>query len=211
MSSSYYQGISWEYRTLNEFTPLEVMEMLRLRSKAFVVDDKCIYEDIDGQDYLMDRPNEQGFQTFHLTGTLHSPMLPVYGSDTKLVGKKLVACCRIIPPHRYGEPFKIGRVVVDPIVRGQNVGTRMIELAIGTLFDRCGREVAINLSAQAHLADRFYGSIGFQYYGAPYDEDGIQHIAMRLATRRQHWPVIARPLPKAGNIYGCHPSDLKAG
>jgi len=42
--------MSWHYKTFDQFSAAEVYELLRLRSAVFVVEQDCVYQDLDNQD-----------------------------------------------------------------------------------------------------------------------------------------------------------------
>lgn len=127
---------------------------LALRSEVFVVEQHCVFLDIDGLDP----------QTWHLLGE---------GDDGRLL-----AYARLIPPGLKGADALIGRVVTSPAARGSGAGRALMAEALA----QCRRlwpAQGITLHAQAHL-ERFYAGFGFQPVGEPYIEDGIPHIEMRL-------------------------------
>ena len=143
----------WTCLRFDELSVRQLYDVLALRSEVFVVEQNCVFLDIDGLDPL----------TLHLMGT---------GDDGPLQ-----AYARLIPPGVKAPGALIGRVVTSPAARGGGAGRALMAEAVA----QCGRlwpGHAITLHAQAHL-DRFYGSFGFEPVGQPYVEDGIPHIEMR--------------------------------
>ncbi|MFN3302536.1 MAG: GNAT family N-acetyltransferase [Roseateles sp.] len=138
------------------FAALSVQQLhdaLQLRSRVFVVEQNCVFLDIDGLDP----------ETLHLLGHGEDGMLKAYA--------------RLIPPGVKSPDALIGRVVTSPAARGGGTGRALMAEAIA----QCRHlwpDRAITLHAQAHL-ERFYGGFGFQAVGQPYVEDGIPHIEMR--------------------------------
>jgi ElaA protein len=130
-------------------TPSQLHDALALRAAVFVVEQACIFQDVDGLD-----PH-----------ALH-----LLADDGALAGY-----ARILPPGTRFDVTSIGRLVVAPRARGTGLGRQLVEEAIAAI-ERHGR-VPIALSAQAHL-ERFYASFGF-LPGERYDEDGIPHVEMR--------------------------------
>jgi ElaA protein len=130
----------------------DVYTVLALRQRVFVVEQHCAYLDADGLDAAAE----------------HLLM-----SD----GPQLVAYLRVLAPGVRFDTFAIGRVIVSPDRRGEQLGRRVVEEAIRRIAAARGA-VALSLSAQAHLHD-FYGSLGFVRTSEPYDDDGIPHIDMR--------------------------------
>ena len=135
---------------------MSAVEIFELRQRVFVVEQTCVYQDID----VIDR------EAWHLSGRDNNGLLTAY--------------LRIIPPlGKYPGPA-IGRVVTSPEARGGGLGRALMlegirqtdELFPGTSFF---------LSAQTYLIN-FYQSLGFVTDGEPFDEDGIEHIEMVRAA-----------------------------
>ncbi|NJW53797.1 GNAT family N-acetyltransferase [Salinimicrobium oceani] len=129
----------------------ELYEILRLRAEVFVVEQDCVYQDIDGKDQ----------KALHVLGFENS---------------KLVAYTRLFPPGVYFEEAAIGRVVVHENSRKKNYGHQILEASIKAIKEHY-QTTSIKLSAQTYLI-RFYESHGFEQIGEGYLEDGIPHIAM---------------------------------
>lgn len=137
--------------TFEELSLQELYKVLQLRSEVFVVEQDCVYQDIDGKDQ----------KALHVLG---------FKDD------ELVAYTRIFPPGFYFEEAAIGRVVVQENHRKNSYGHDILKASIKAIEERfdTGR---IKLSAQTYLT-RFYESHGFHQVGEGYLEDGIPHIAM---------------------------------
>ena len=149
--------IDWRWQRLDEFKAYELYQMLALRQRVFVIEQRCIYLDADGVDTL----------TEHLTG--HD-------------GDQLVGCLRLLPPHVKGPEAAIGRVVVARQYRRKGMGSELMRCAMQRLRDRY-RDPAVHLAAQSHLVD-FYATFGFEAISEPYDDDGIPHVDMRRPAIR---------------------------
>lgn len=146
----------WTCVPFDELSTTQLYDVLALRSEVFVVEQHCVFLDIDG----LDR------QTWHLLGQ---------GDDGRLK-----AYARLIPPGLKAADALIGRVVTSPAARSGGVGRALMAQALV----ECGRlwpGHAITLHAQAHL-ERFYASFGFTPIGEQYMEDGIAHIEMHKET-----------------------------
>lgn len=141
----------WHWLRFPELTPDDLYDALALRARVFVVE-QGPYVDPDG----LDR------HAWHLLGRDDAGTLQ--------------ACLRVVDPGlKYAEP-SIGRVVVSAERRGQGLGRELMQQGIARCTEAWpGR--GIRISAQAHL-DRFYGSLGFEAVGQPYDEDDIPHLEM---------------------------------
>ena len=140
-------------KTFNELSPQDIYSILQLRSEVFVVEQNCIYQDIDDRDQY----------------ALH------------LLLKKndyLIGYSRIFKGGDYFKEASIGRVLVKKQDRNNRHGSLLMELSIKAIKDHF-KENKIKISAQTYLK-KFYNELGFCSVGEEYLEDGIPHIAMLL-------------------------------
>jgi ElaA protein len=143
--------IKWICKIFHELTVDELYALLRLRSEVFVVEQHCVFLDLDNKDQ----------KCHHLLGWI---------SD------ELAASVRIVPAGiSYAEP-SIGRVVISPKYRGTGSGRKLMEEAIRFTMQLHGNQ-PIRIGAQLYL-EKFYTSLGFVTDGEIYLEDGIEHIEM---------------------------------
>ena len=150
-------SVTWSVVAAPELDVGTLYDVLMLRSAVFVVEQECAYQDPDGLDLL--------------EGTRH-----LVGQNGGRNGA-IAAYARILAPD-VGRPTpRIGRVIVSGETRGRQLGRRLMEQALASC-EQHWPGLAIELGAQAHLAG-FYGSLGFEAIGEPYDEDGIMHVWMR--------------------------------
>jgi ElaA protein len=143
--------------TVKSFGEMEIHELhdiLLLRSEVFVVEQDCVYQDIDGKDQ----------QALHIIGKKDG---------------KVVAYARCFGPEIYFKDAAIGRVVVDLNERKYGYGNDIMKASVVAIKKRYHTK-RIKLSAQTYLI-KFYESHGFQTTGEAYLEDGIPHIAMVTA------------------------------
>lgn len=140
----------------SELTTQQIYDLLQLRSEVFVVEQDCVYQDIDGYDD----------KAYHVL---------FYDEDT------LVAYSRILPPGTYFEELSIGRVIVKETHRSQKLGHELMTTSIAFSLKRFPKSI-IKISAQQYLI-QFYESHGFVISGEGYLEDGIPHIAMKLVSQ----------------------------
>ncbi|GLB52932.1 ElaA protein [Neptunitalea chrysea] len=138
-------------KVFNELTINELYAILQLRSEVFVVEQDCVYQDIDDKDQ----------KAFHLIGEDEG---------------KVVAYTRIFKPGDYFEYSSIGRVVVKQTKRRFGYGHDIIKASIEFIVAELAA-TTIKISAQEYLKD-FYESHGFLQVGEGYLEDGIPHIGM---------------------------------
>ncbi|MFM8587544.1 MAG: GNAT family N-acetyltransferase [Bacteroidota bacterium] len=144
-------NIIWTLKAFAELNPFELYQILRLRSEIFVVEQNCIFLDMDDLDG----------KSLHLQGR----------SDGELI-----AYVRILPPGlAYPEP-SIGRVVTSPQARRTGAGKALIKKAIEETVAMYPSK-SIKIGAQLYLK-KFYEGFGFQQCSDVYLEDGIEHIKM---------------------------------
>lgn len=147
--------IRWQDLHHSELDVPTLYALLKLRCDVFVVEQNCVYADIDGDDLV--------------------------GENRHLLGWRdgeLVAYARILKSKEEEAPVAIGRVIVSRAARGEKLGYQLMEQALAS----CRRhwpQRAIYLGAQAHLQP-FYASFGFRPVTEIYDEDGIPHIGMAM-------------------------------
>ncbi|PWK20536.1 GNAT family N-acetyltransferase [Xanthomarina spongicola] len=138
-------------KTFNELSTQELYDVLQLRAEVFVVEQDCVYQDVDGKDQ----------KAWHVLG---------YKDNV------LVAYTRIFKPGDYFKESSIGRVVVAEKQRQFKYGYEIMEASIKAIKEEFN-ETLIKISAQCYLK-RFYNNLGFKETGEEYLEDGIPHIAM---------------------------------
>jgi len=143
--------ITIQIKTFNELSIMELYELLRLRSEVFVVEQDCVYQDIDNKDQ----------KAVHVLGYYNS---------------SLVAYTRLFKAGDYFNETSIGRVVVREIARGSGAGYEIMNASIHFINDVL-KESQIRISAQTYLK-KFYNNLGFKEVGEEYLEDGIPHINM---------------------------------
>lgn len=143
--------LTWKTISFADFTVKELYEVLQLRSEVFVVEQDCVYQDIDFKDQ----------KALHVLG---------YKNE------KLVAYTRIFKPGDYFDEASIGRVVVQQNERKYGYGHDLIKESIKAIEIQMGTNT-IHISAQTYL-EKFYNTHGFTQTGEGYLEDGIPHIKM---------------------------------
>ena len=141
--------MEWKFKKFNQLSPDELYGILKLRSEVFVVEQNCVYQDLDGKDKV----------AYHL--------FLENGSD-------IIACLRILPENISYSEMAIGRVIVKKSYRSQGLSKIMMKKAINFIVQDLGK-TKIRLSGQAYLTD-FYISFGFKKVSGEYLEDGIKHF-----------------------------------
>jgi len=147
--------LRWQWATLDELTAPEWYAVMAARSAVFVVEQDCVYQDLDGRD----------LDAHHL--------MAWYGD----AGPEVAAYLRTFAPGVRCAEASLGRVITTAPARGLGIGHDLLARALGGIDERHG-PVPVLIHAQAHL-DRFYGRHGFEVVSEPYLEDGIPHLTMR--------------------------------
>lgn len=139
--------------SFNELSVKQLHSIYYLRTKVFVVEQNCAYQDAD----------EKDLKAFHLL---------MNHQDT------LIGYCRILPPGVSYPECAIGRVVIDPAYRKKKLGIELMKRSIQQAVELFDCQIIV-ISAQTYLLN-FYGNLGFVPQGETYLEDDISHIKMRL-------------------------------
>ena len=127
----------------------ELYELLRVRTEVFVVEQNCVYQDMDGDDR----------EAVHLWLTLDD---------------KIVALARVCPAGTHMTEISIGRVITTE--RGKGYGKEILLHAIDAASEHFGATL-IDIEAQEY-AKGFYESVGFKQSSDTFMLDGIPHIKM---------------------------------
>ena len=135
----------------SELNTTELYEILQLRSEVFVVEQDCVYQDIDFKDQ----------KSLHIIGYKNN---------------KIVAYTRIFKPGDYFDNASIGRVLVVASERKYGFGHELMKASI-TAIKKHFKVTKITVSAQKYLK-KFYETHLFTQIGEEYLEDGIPHIRM---------------------------------
>jgi ElaA protein len=148
-------AINWVCKYFSELTTEELYQILRLRSEVFVVEQNCVFLDMDNKDLVC----------HHLMGWEE---------------KQLMGYSRILRPGISYVESSIGRIVSSPAARNMGIGRELLAQSIQALYGLHGKR-DIRIGAQYYLKE-FYESFGFVQTGEIYSEDGIDHIEMILSV-----------------------------
>jgi ElaA protein len=143
--------IDWKFASFDALTLTELYDLLQLRSEVFVVEQACVFQDMDGADAA----------AMHLLGTS---------------GGRLVAYARCFAAGVKFKEASLGRIITRSELRGSGAGHLLVRQAIDSITRQWGPQ-AIHIGAQSRL-EHFYRQHGFEKTGEPYIEDGIPHIEM---------------------------------
>ena len=153
-----HESLEWRWKPFAQLTADETYDMLEARNAVFIVEQQCVYNDVDGLDK----------DAWHLFA--YSP-----GSEAKAA--KLAGYLRVLLPDASDADVRIGRVLTTSEFRRIGLGSAMLAQALERIVAQWP-ETAIKLHAQAHL-QMFYGAFGFEPISDVHDDDGIPHIWMR--------------------------------
>ncbi len=137
-------------RTFDELDAAALYEILRLRVDVFVVEQNCVYRELDDLDQ----------------GALHVCLFD---------GEGLAAYLRVLSPVKAGVAV-IGRVVSKKRRRGY--AAAVLIAGIRAARERFGAK-QIRLEAQTYAVS-LYEKQGFRIVSAPFLLDGIEHVTMLL-------------------------------
>jgi len=143
--------MTFEFKNFSELSLSELYNILQLRSEIFVVEQNCIYNDLDELDKF----------------AVHQ----FFKKD-----EKIIAYTRLLKPGTRFPDFSIGRVMVKQSERGKGYGIEMMNSAKNYIVTEWGA-TKIKISAQQYL-QRFYENLGFEIVTEMYLEDGIPHFGM---------------------------------
>lgn len=138
--------------TFDSLNTMELYRIMQLRLKIFVVEQDCVYMDLDDLD----------LNSIHVLG---------YEND------ELLCYARILTGDLYNDGYvHIGRVAVEKEYRAKKFGYKLMQFCIDYCNNNLGKD-DIKISAQEHLQN-FYNNLGFKKVGTIYLEDNIPHIGM---------------------------------
>ena len=136
-------------KTFQELTTDELYEVLRVRNDVFVVEQNCVYQDLDYDDQ----------KAIHLWLTVED---------------KVVALARVCPADTHMKEISIGRVISTE--RGKGYGKQIMLHAIDAAIEHFDAKL-IDIEAQEY-AKGFYEGVGFKQSSEKFMLDGIPHIKM---------------------------------
>lgn len=148
--------MSFIFKAFQELSVNELYDLLKLRAEIFVVEQDCVYNDLDDYDK----------EAVHV----------IYVENGEII-----ATARLLKPGTRFSDFSIGRVVVKKDKRGTGLGKALMNAAINFCITNWKAE-KIKISAQQYL-QRFYEELGFVVITEMYLEDDIPHVGMVYKTK----------------------------
>ena len=134
-----------------DLTITELYEILRARAEIFVVEQNCVYQDLDGTDY----------ESLHL----------FYEE-----AGKVTAYARAFLKNQAEKVVQLGRVLT--VVHGTGLGRKLLQESIEAVREQFAPE-KIYIEAQCYAVG-FYEQGGFCVCSEEFLEDGIPHVEMEL-------------------------------
>jgi ElaA protein len=137
----------------NSLRGLQVYQVLQLREAVFMIEQNCVYKDIDDKD----------LKSIHIMG---------------YVENQLVAYCRVMDAGvKYSDAASIGRVCTHIDYRKRGIGIALMKRAMMECEIQFANTSKITISAQCYL-EKFYQNLGFISTSKMYLEDDIPHVEM---------------------------------
>ncbi|MCL2828735.1 MAG: GNAT family N-acetyltransferase [Oscillospiraceae bacterium] len=143
--------MQYSMKKFKDLTSAELYDILKLRQEVFIIEQTCIYPDIDDKDQ----------NAVHLMA---------------FDGNQLVGCLRILEKGVTFEEVSIGRVVMAPSHRRTGIAKCMMQQALDFISQEW-RETRVKISAQSYTIP-FYAGVGFEVMSKEYLEDDIPHVDM---------------------------------
>jgi ElaA protein len=142
----------FQTKPFNELSVNELYAVLQLRSAVFVVEQNCVFQDMDYKDQ----------KALHVLGTYDN---------------QIVAYTRLFKAGDYYDNASIGRVVINTNFRNKKWGNDLMQYSISEVEKHFGSS-QITIGAQLYL-QKFYENNGFVKTSDVYLEDDIEHIEMQ--------------------------------
>jgi ElaA protein len=143
--------MNWTLYSSFDAIPSNILyNVLKMRQDVFIIEQNCIYEDIDNLDRVCE----------HLV---------------LAAGDSIAAYARIVPAGVKYQEVSIGRIVVNPDYRGRGLGKNTVQKSLEILIRK--KIPVVRIEAQAHLK-KFYENLGFSKDSEIYELDGILHLEM---------------------------------
>ena len=147
--------MKWYIKKFEYLTNLELLEIYKLRSEVFIVEQNCVHNDVDDNDKI----------AFH-----------IYSKDYE--NDNIISYGRIFLENDY---VHIGRVIVNKDFRSKGLGRELLKKLIYVSNDKFANK-DIFIEAQARL-QKFYEEFNFKAISEPFLLDGIPHIEMILKNK----------------------------
>lgn len=146
-------GCTLNVKTYDKLSTMELYDILHVRSAVFIVEQDCVYQDIDYNDQT----------ALHLWLTNNDG--------------KIVALCRVCPGGTKLDALSIGRVISTE--RGKGYGALIFQKALDAVRQYFPGTKLVKIEAQLTKL-HFYERFGFRATSEPFMMEGLMHIDMEL-------------------------------
>ncbi|MEN6670303.1 GNAT family N-acetyltransferase [Psychrobacter sp. B38] len=167
-------------KNFDELTSVDLYHSLKARSQVFVVEQNCVYQDMD----------EVDFDCLHLIAHQNQALAgycriipPEFNTLKSNLSSSMSTDAPAIKTSTTAMPA-IGRVLVLAEHRGDGLARQIMTQAIAHCRKRYGKKTPIIISAQTYLLG-FYESLGFVPEGDRYLEENIEHVKMVLYVAKK--------------------------
>lgn len=147
-----HANITWQCLRFSDLSTAQLYAILKARSEVFVLEQNCVYLDMDGAD----------------SACLH---LVAWTAE-----QEVAAYLRLVPPGLKFAEASLGRVISSASLRGTGIGKQLLTKALQQLALLYPGQ-PVRIGAQQYL-EKFYRSFGFVTDSAMFLEDGIPHLEM---------------------------------
>lgn len=163
------EGLVLSVKHFSELSPVELYEILKARAAVFVVEQNCVYQDLDDIDYQAYHIciNRKDFASNKESAAAY---LRIFESNADR--ETLEAISKVASIEK--KIIKIGRVLTTE--RGTGLGSRVLRAGMNAAINQMNAEI-LYLEAQTY-ATGFYEKAGFQVISEEFLEDGIPHVKM---------------------------------
>lgn len=151
-TESEYRTLKLKIKFFDELTTRELYEIARARTEIFLMEQRIVCRDLDGEDYR----------------ALHCFLEDENGT--------VMAYLRAMRSKEDAETVQIGRVL--SLIHGVGLGKRLMQLSLPEILKHlpCKR---LMLHAQTHAKD-FYEKWGFAVTSDEFLEEGVPHVTMEM-------------------------------
>lgn len=146
-----HTDLIWQSAAFSELSATQLYAILAARSEVFVLEQNCLYQDIDGMD----------LDCLHLIAWN---------------GAQVAAYLRILPPGLKYPEVSLGRVITSQNARGSGIGKLLLTKAMQQIQATYPGQ-PVRIQAQSYL-EKFYQSFGFVTVSDVLFEDDIPHFMM---------------------------------
>lgn len=144
----------WQIKSFSELSTEEFYQIVRLRIAIFVVEQERIYYEVDDRDLT----------AFHLFHQDEQGQIDAYARIFEM-----------------GKELSFGRLVTDPLKRGQGLGSQLVREILKFTSQRYP-DRTIHIEAQEQVVG-LYKKFGFEIAGSSFIFEGSPHVPMTCTPK----------------------------